>query len=411
MKIFIVSKSKMKNKTSNSQDNPLSPSSPEAKPSDVESLLEILREEVLKRIELSDYKLAIQYLKKSEELLEAIMTQGQKLIYDEVLATLQNLAYSYQKICDFQRSVTYIDACIYNINTHPVFPVDLPDIQLKLKKSVYLAKSHIQACALLSQLSSHRLALLHARRAVQNATQVLKLTLKSAGQFSALYTSCKAKARKVSESLAHVMGILSLVNPALKSIEDFLHSHRGKKPRLIPSVLGVKDHPDWTYSISLADIMLVQTVQLDEIREKTSSAYEFTKDILIMKVCVLSVSYFCTSTELQFLSEDAKEAKSLHKLSIKVLEGFLPEESRLLVHMRETFRARYKAQLPGHMEISTNFEKLPSIPDRCTSLTPSHRARRVLRKTCGRQKTFGNLDLVKNVYRSKSIDRKGKTLK
>jgi hypothetical protein len=176
-------------------------------------------------------------------------------------------------------------------------------------------------------------------------------------------------------------------------------------------VLGVKDYPDWTYSISLADIMLVQTVQLDEIQEKTSSALEFTKDILIMKVCVLSVSYFCTSTELQFLAEDGKEAKFLHKLAVKALEGFLPDESRLLVHMRETFKARFKAQGVGNMEISTNLEKLPSIPDRCTSLTPSHRVRKILRKGCGRQKTFGNLDLVKNVYRSKSIDRKGKTIK
>jgi hypothetical protein len=399
------------NKTVKNPESFSSSSEVQSKQDEIESLLQVLRDEVAKYLDQSDFKSSIIYLKKSEELLEAVMTQGKKLCYDEVLVTLQNLAFCFQKLCDFQRSLTYIDACIYNINTHPIFPQDLSDLHIKLKKAVYLSRCHIQACALLSQISSHRLALLHARRSMQSASQALKLTLKSAGHYSSIFKTQKCRSQKPGESLMHIMSILTMVNPALRSIEDLLENQKTTKGKLIPSILGVKDFPEWTFHVSLADVMLVQSTGIDEIREKSSIAVEFTKDILIMKLCVLAVSYFCTSTEMQFLKEDSKEARYLHKLAIKSLKGFLPNDSRLMVHLKETFKVRFGVKQKNGCEISLDNEKLPLIPERVTCLTPSNR-RRVLRKSCGRQKTFGNLDsIVRSAYRSKSNEKKFRSLK
>lgn len=386
----------------------------ESKDPEIEIIISTLQEEAQSKLQSKDYKSAIIYLKKLEELLEAIMTQSGKLSHIEVFATLHNLAFCYQKLSDFSRTLIYIDACIYNLNTQNIFPQDAPEIQNKLKKVVYLSRMHIQACAVLSQLNNHRQALVHARKSIASALSSIKLTLKAAEQYSSSYTSYKSKGRKVPENLLHIMSLISIASPALKSLQLFISQQKTKKIQFIPSVLGVKDYTDWTFTIHLPDIMLLKALKIEELTDKTGIQLEFTKDVLIMKVCLLAVSYFCTSTELQFLQENEKEAKKLHQLALKVTNGFLPKESKLLMYLKDTLKDRFSSKNNNELaeddiNIKLINQTLPIIPERCMSLTPSHRFRKIIRKSDDR-KSGGNIDLVlRKVYRSKSISRKKKT--
>lgn len=387
----------------------------EIKDVEVEEVLSTLQEEATLKLQTKDYKSAIIYLKKSEELLEALMTQSGKLIYTNVIFTLHNLAFCYQKISDFPKSLAYIDACIYNLNTHVIFPQDNPAIQNKLKKAGFLTKSHIQACAVLSQLGNHRLALTHARKSISFALSSVKLTLKAAGHYSSSYFGHKSKSRKIPDGLLHIMSLISIINPALNSLQQFISHQKTKKFHFIPSVLGVKDHTDWTFQIHLPDIMLIQPISMQELNDKTGIQLEFTKDAIIMKVCLLSISYFCASTELQFLQENEKEAKKLHELAVKAANGFLPKESKLLSHLKETLKNRFSIQAKvGKTEDDIGIriidKILPVLPDRCMSLTPSHRFRKVTKKSEFR-KNGENTDLVlRKVYKSEVIDRKKRNL-
>jgi len=383
----------------------------ETKDAEISEILLTLQDEATLKLLSKDYKSAIIYLKKSEEILEALMTQSGKLIHPNVLFTLHNLAFCYQKISDFPKSLTYIEACIYNLNTQFIFPQENPVIQNKLKKSSLLTRAHIQACAVLSQLGNHRLALAYARKSITFGLSSIKLFLQAAGHYSSSYSSHKSKSRKVPDGLVHIMSLISILNPALNSLQQFISQGKTKKIRFIPSVLGVKDHTDWTYQVHLPDFMLVQSMSIQELNDRTGIQLEFTKDAVLMKVCLLSISYFCASTELQFLEENEKEAKRMHELAVKLANGFLPKESKLLVHLRETFKARFFIQAKvgkteDDMGIQVLEKLLPVLPDRCMSLTPSHRFRKVLKRP-GFEKKKNDL-VLRKVYKGESVERKKK---
>ena len=171
------------------------------------------------------------------------MTQGGTVDYSDVIITLHNLAFCYQKTEDLPKSAAYIEACIYNADSFPVFSKNLSEAQVKIKKLEYLTKIHLQSCAVLSQIQDHKQALIHSKKAVTYANSLIKTILQLASINSSKYLKLKKSGKTVPMSLKNLFSIISLVNPALQSIDKFLKSGKLKFNQ-IPSVLGVKEPPE-----------------------------------------------------------------------------------------------------------------------------------------------------------------------
>ena len=305
-------------------------------------ILKNLQNESFNKFSKNDFKSAIIYLKKSEELLEAMMTQGGEIKHDEILVTLHNLGFCYQKLIDLNKSAAYIEACIYNASNFNVFSNDCTEAHCKIKKTSYLAKIHIQSCAVLSQIQNHKQALNHARRSLHSSLSMMNLTIKAAEVYSSTFFKLKKLRKSIPTASMHIHSILGLVGPSLKAISAFLKHGTLSKGGQIPSVLGVKEYPDWLLNMSLSDLMLMQPLSIEDLTDSTGIQSEFTKDFLIMKVCILAVSYFCVSTELQFLNISYEDAKKYHEKSLQLLLGFIPEQSPLFQHVNDSYIKRFK---------------------------------------------------------------------
>lgn len=313
----------------------------EAEESEFFRVLKTLQAEVLEKFAKNDYKSAAVYLKKSEELLEAIMTQGGEVHHAEVLVTLHNLAFCYQKLGDLVKSAAYLEACIYNINTFRVFSNDCSAGHYKLRQKVYLAKVHLQLCAVMSELQNHKQALVEARKAVNYSVSMMKLTLKAGAVYSSTFTKLKKQKKAVPNVSSHIFSIVSLANPALKSISHFMKHGKLLETHRIPSVLGVKSHSDWVESLSLTDMLLLQNLHLEDLSNSFSLQSELTKDFLIMKICIFATSFFCLSTELQYMRTEHEEAKKLHEKALTLLSGFIPSSTPLLKYFQEAYHKRF----------------------------------------------------------------------
>jgi tetratricopeptide (TPR) repeat protein len=348
------------------------------------------------------------------------MTQGGQVKHDTVVATLHNLAVCYQKTGDLAKSAAYIEACIYNVSTYKVFNAGLREMHVKIKVASYLAKLNIHACAELSQLNDHRHALESAKKAVKFSISMIKLTLQSASSLSSSYTKHKNDGKKLLASTLNVLSIISLANPALRCFEHFLANGRIKTSFKLPSVLGVKDYPEWASQLSLKDLLLMQPLSVEDLQDPIGVQTEFTKDILLMKAAVLAVSYFCVSTELQFLQLEPETAEALHEKALKLIGAFFPEQSLLRMHLSESFRKRFRFSMneivkskqreeDGSLEFKEDEDRLPTIKERPASLTPKFKFKKIRRRASERPKTVSNFESVGITYNRNKTPKNPKT--
>lgn len=314
----------------------------EVSENEIYQILNALHINCIEKISKSDFKVGIIILKKSEQLLEAILTQGGEIQHDIVLATLHNLALCYQKSGDFPKSISYIEACIYNATTYKVMNPNLTEIHYKIKNTSYLTKTYIQCCALFSQVQEHKKALTNARKAINSATVMIKSTLRAASNYTVSVNKTKKAGKPIPTGITTIMSIISLASPTLKSLKQFLKTGTIKSLSKLPSVLGVKEFPQWVYNISLADLMFLQILEVEDLKDSIGIQTEFTKDYLLMKICIFAVSLFCASTEMQFIMVEPGEAEKLHNKAIALMGAFFPEQCPLLIYFKDCYSKRFK---------------------------------------------------------------------
>lgn len=129
-------------------------------------------------MERNEFENALDALSHSEDLLEAIKSQGGSIDTEIILETIHNKSLCLQRLGMFEECASYIDACIYTFKeykapqkTH-IFLTD--NKSSKIFQSRYKCKAHIQLCAIFSQLKRNESALLHAKKAVLKAKSCLK---------------------------------------------------------------------------------------------------------------------------------------------------------------------------------------------------------------------------------------------
>lgn len=308
---------------------------------EVPQILGSLHAEAIGKILQEDYIDAISILKRCEEILESVITHGGKTDPDQVLATLHNLALCFQRLGDLDKCAAYLDGCLFNLNSFQVMSSEKSHIFNEIRRNTYKSKVEIQCCAVLSQLKKHKAALTHAQNSYKAVANCIKMTINAS---AAILKSSKAKI----DMSKHLQKIIVISVPTLKTLESFIKTGKLTHQPKIRSVLGVKTHPEWLDSFSIADVMLIQPITADELKRSIGTQAEFTKDFIIYKVCLLAISNFCIATEIQFIKSTQifkevidKEAESYHEKAIELLKTFLPTESLLYKHILESYTKRF----------------------------------------------------------------------
>ncbi len=63
------------------------------------------------------------------------------------------------------------------------------------------------------------------------------------------------------------------------------------------SILGFLNQNEWVYNLNIGNIMQIQGVSNKDLLYIPWDEYELTRDSFLDKLAILSVGYFCISTE------------------------------------------------------------------------------------------------------------------
>lgn len=87
-------------------------------------------------------------------------------------------------------------------------------------------------------------------------------------------------------------------------------------------------------------------MSLEELNLHVDNSHELSRDAMLEKLILLSVSYFCVGTELRFLSNSdqkegeqetreysLKDSEMWHAMSLETCGTFLPSECPLVSHI------------------------------------------------------------------------------
>ncbi|CAG9310536.1 unnamed protein product [Blepharisma stoltei] len=322
-------------------------------------------------IEKEEFENALNALSQSEELLEAITTQGGFVDPDFILLTIHNSALCFQKLGLLDDCASYLDGCLYNIKSKFLVTTDKNKsntLANKLKKAKYECRAHIQLCAVLSQLNKHEAALNHAKLAVKKSHAIINDCLNACIDHLQRHRKIISSSRFRSRVLEHPQYKLfesphyknfhdSVIKslPILEFLDEKLkEKNTGKKnsskpPKIeLRNVLGVHHHNDWIYTYNIEDVMNLHKITLFDLKSNYGIQSELTRDLMFDKIFLLMVSHFCLATEIRFLAGveksqfKGKEGKNWHKKAIDLARHFIPHECPLYNHIKASFEKNYK---------------------------------------------------------------------
>ena len=68
------------------------------------------------------------------------------------------------------------------------------------------------------------------------------------------------------------------------------------------SVLGFLNQNEWVYSLNIGNIMQLQPISLkNDLLTQCRNECELSRDSFLEKIALMSVAYFCVSTEMRFI--------------------------------------------------------------------------------------------------------------
>ena len=270
-----------------------------------------------------------------------------------------------------EECASYLDACIYNIKKKKVMVAQEAQSSLgipeRLKRQKYLCKSHIQLCALLSQLGQHENALVHGKAAAKKCEQFLTGCYLLCTDHLSKHRAKSLKPQK--KKILQKPQYIKFHELALKSVCTFEYllaklknkrSRGVKAPKLdMRTVLGVQRHNDWIFNFNIGDMMIIQPLSVGELKTGLSVQAELTRDLMIEKILMTVVSHFCIATEIRFLSSStskyqSQEAKIWHKRALDIGTAFLPTSCPLLHHIMNSYVRNYSE---GFSEANKSVEK------------------------------------------------------
>lgn len=106
--------------------------------------------------------------------------------------------------------------------------------------------------------------------------------------------------------------------------------------------------------MNIGNIMQIQPITMKELLSETNDELELSRDVFLENLSILTVSYFCMSTEMRFLlqsranflkpevkRERELESEYWHAKALEIACTFLPSECPLLNHVLLSYQKHH----------------------------------------------------------------------
>lgn len=71
----------------------------------------------------------------------------------------------------------------------------------------------------------------------------------------------------------------------------------------------MKDVDDWIFNLNIGNVMHLLPMSLEELNLHVDNSHELSRDAMLEKIILLTVSCFCVGTELRFLCNTRDQSK------------------------------------------------------------------------------------------------------
>ena len=142
-------------------------------------VLKHLESESIAHMKAGNYAVALTYLKRTEEIIESVTTQGGLADKDIVLSVIHNMAVCFGEIQDIPRCLQYVEACLYNAGSDRLLRPKIGKTEWQIRRHKYMCKLSLVSSTLLTQSSSNSEALKKAKSAYFHSISALTSTCQS----------------------------------------------------------------------------------------------------------------------------------------------------------------------------------------------------------------------------------------
>lgn len=125
-----------------------------------------------------------------------------------------------------------------------------------------------------------------------------------------------------------------------------------------------QEEDDWIFNLNIGNVMHLQPLSTEEMNLHVDNSHELSRDAMLEKIILLTVSYFCVGTELRFLnnaSEDKKvgeiekklkkeQSEMWHAQALEASARFLPSECPLVAHVITNYQKHHSPALTTILE-------------------------------------------------------------
>lgn len=118
----------------------------------------------------------------------------------------------------------------------------------------------------------------------------------------------------------------------------------------VKTVLVTQEEDDWIFNLNIGNVMHLQPLSAEEMNLHVDNSHELSRDAMLEKIILLTVSYFCVGTELRFLNNNQTSDESQNKL---------PKEKQVDVE-REKKRKKEHSEMWHAQALEASARFLPS---------------------------------------------------
>ena len=356
--------------------------------------------------------ISLEMLKKIESFLESNLLES-KLEIDKkfLIIFLNNIACCYQKFKDQGNCLTYLEGVIYhydkelekkykieineeyfleNFNKNQSNFSNLENLILEMR---FCAKFHLQMCAVLSQADRHTDALKHAKLAglicEDNIikTYFLLSHLKSNGIYPFEEKNIEKnnnnqddEEKEENENMEKIDLIQKIINDLYKKIiklknhcnikdekeknndlyyDTYLKYRKNEILKYQKNILLLNNirfllgydikQGNWLQLLNIGNIMYLSPLNYEDLEIESDIKYEISRDSILEKVIMFTVSYFCIAMEMKRLNPEKNDKKIngeyFNYQAVYFSELYLPISCPLVKHFINSYNKFYGRDL------------------------------------------------------------------
>lgn len=77
------------------------------------------------------------------------------------------------------------------------------------------------------------------------------------------------------------------------------------------TLLEAREEDDWIFNLNIGNVMHLQPICPDDLSFHVDNSHELSRDAILEKIIMLTVSYFCVGTELRFINNSVSPEELL----------------------------------------------------------------------------------------------------